>query len=83
MLKRMEAFWGSLKKSVVHFRDKEVPFGYKLLPILAFVYLIFPFDFVSDFIPFVGQVDDISLLTLSLLYFTKISESRRIKNAKN
>lgn len=37
-----------------------------LIPILALIYLIFPLDFVPDFIPIIGFVDDITLVLLSI-----------------
>ena len=33
----------------------------------AIVYAIVPFDFIPDFLPFVGQVDDLYLISLTLL----------------
>src|SRR5262249_37045156 len=38
----------------------------KLLVIGAIVYIITPIDFIPDFIPFFGQVDDVFLLLTAL-----------------
>jgi len=38
----------------------------KLLVAGAIAYIIMPFDFIPDFIPFLGEVDDVYLLVLAL-----------------
>jgi uncharacterized membrane protein YkvA (DUF1232 family) len=38
----------------------------KLLVVGAIVYIVTPIDLIPDFIPFLGQVDDVYLLVLSL-----------------
>ncbi|HET7622982.1 MAG TPA: YkvA family protein, partial [Gemmatimonadaceae bacterium] len=38
----------------------------KLMVVGAIVYIVTPIDLIPDFIPFVGQVDDVYLLVLSL-----------------
>ena len=46
------------------FWDRETPRGSKILIALALVYLLIPFDFVPDFIPFAGLVDDAIIVPL-------------------
>jgi len=48
-------------------KDSRVPLTEKTLFVAAIVYVISPLDFIPDFIPFVGQVDDIYLVALTLL----------------
>jgi uncharacterized membrane protein YkvA (DUF1232 family) len=48
-------------------KDKRVPTTDKALFAAAIVYVIMPLDFLPDFIPFVGQIDDIYLVALTLL----------------
>jgi uncharacterized membrane protein YkvA (DUF1232 family) len=43
-------------------RDHRVAMLDKLLVVGAIAYIVSPFDFIPDFIPFVGQVDDVFLL---------------------
>jgi uncharacterized membrane protein YkvA (DUF1232 family) len=38
----------------------------KLLVLGAIAYIVTPIDLIPDFIPFIGQVDDVYLLVLSL-----------------
>lgn len=48
-------------------RDSRVPTTEKALFAGAIIYAIVPLDFLPDFLPFIGQVDDIYLIALTLL----------------
>lgn len=48
-------------------KDVRVPTAEKALFIAAIVYVISPLDFIPDFFPFIGQVDDIYIVALTLL----------------
>lgn len=48
-------------------KDSRVPIAEKALFAAAIVYVIMPLDFIPDVFPFVGQVDDIYLVALTLL----------------
>jgi len=47
--------------------DKRVPVAEKALFAGAVIYALMPFDLIPDMIPFVGQVDDSYLISLTLL----------------
>lgn len=47
--------------------DSRVPRVERALFAAAIIYAIIPFDFIPDMIPFVGQVDDIFLISMTLL----------------
>ena len=47
--------------------DSRVPRTERALFAAAVVYAIIPFDFIPDMLPFIGQVDDIFLISLTLL----------------
>ena len=47
--------------------DPRVPRTERVLLAGAVIYAIIPFDFIPDMIPFVGQVDDLFLISLTLL----------------
>jgi uncharacterized membrane protein YkvA (DUF1232 family) len=48
-------------------KDNRVPIAEKALFAAAIVYVIMPLDFIPDVFPFIGQVDDIYLVALTLL----------------
>ncbi len=48
-------------------KDARVPAAEKALFLAAIVYVISPLDFIPDFFPFIGQVDDIYVVALTLL----------------
>ena len=47
--------------------DSRVPATERALVAGAIVYAIVPFDLIPDMIPFVGQIDDVYLIALTLL----------------
>src|SRR5438270_2696688 len=47
--------------------DSRVPRVERALLAGAVIYAIIPFDFIPDMIPFVGQIDDLFLISLTLL----------------
>ncbi len=49
--------------------DGRVPRGLKLLIPASLLYLLLPIDFVPDFIPVLGQLDDIAVILLALRLF--------------
>lgn len=48
-------------------KDSRVPTAEKALFLAAIVYVISPLDIIPDFFPFIGQVDDIYVVALTLL----------------
>jgi uncharacterized membrane protein YkvA (DUF1232 family) len=59
--------------------DPRVPAKERLLVAGAIVYAIMPFDFIPDMIPFVGQVDDVYLIALTLLRLMSVTEPRVVR----
>ena len=48
-------------------KDSRVPVAEKALFAAAIVYVIMPLDFIPDVFPFIGQIDDVYLVALTLL----------------
>ncbi|NOT59268.1 MAG: DUF1232 domain-containing protein [Acidobacteria bacterium] len=49
------------------FRDNRVPLAEKAFVAGAIVYVISPLDLIPDVLPFIGQVDDLYLVALTML----------------
>jgi uncharacterized membrane protein YkvA (DUF1232 family) len=47
--------------------DKRVPLTERALFAAAVIYAVIPFDFIPDMIPFIGQIDDLFLIALTVL----------------
>ncbi len=52
-------------------RDPRVPAQHKLVLGALAAYLAFPIDIIPDFIPVIGQMDDIAVLIFTLDWFIK------------
>jgi uncharacterized membrane protein YkvA (DUF1232 family) len=46
--------------------DRRVPQSAKILVAAALAYVVMPIDWIPDFIPFFGEIDDVFLLVMSL-----------------
>ena len=70
MLNRLKSVSRSLKREINVYRlvlkDSRTPRPAKLLLGLAIGYLLLPFDLIPDFIPVIGQLDDV-IIVLSLV----------------
>ena len=54
------------------FRDRRVSVLAKALLVSALAYLVWPLDLVPDFIPFVGEVDDVAVVLSGLWLFVRL-----------
>jgi len=76
---KVTEWWKKLKGSVALLFDKQVPWLYKLIPIASVLYLIYPFDFISDFFPVLGQLDDLTMIGGALAIFAKLAQQYKNK----
>lgn len=53
-------------------RDPRVPMWAKVVPFTPLAYLVMPFDFLPDFIPVIGQLDDITLIIMGMRLFEMV-----------
>lgn len=60
-------------------KDSRVPTAEKALFGAAIVYVLVPFDLLPDFFPFLGQVDDIYLVSLTLLRLVNRTDDRVVR----
>ena len=52
--------------------DKRTPLASKIFPWAALLYLLLPIDFVPDFLPLLGQLDDIGIIVLLISIAIKV-----------
>ena len=60
-------------------KDGRVPTAEKALFLAALVYVISPVDFIPDIFPFIGQVDDIYVVALTLLRLINRSDATVVR----
>src|SRR5215213_5708940 len=60
-------------------KDSRVPLAEKALFAAAIVYVIMPLDFIPDVFPFIGQIDDIYLVALTLLRLINRSDESIVR----
>lgn len=70
-------FWGEVWQQIrlvfYLIKDREVPIYLKALPFLGVVYMLFPIDIITDFVPVLGQLDDLTLLLIGAKVFIEMS----------
>ena len=59
--------------------DSRVPRTERALFAAAVIYAIVPLDFIPDMLPFVGQIDDIFLISMTLLRLIDRTDSRVVR----
>jgi uncharacterized membrane protein YkvA (DUF1232 family) len=75
--------WGGFLRFVIHLpsfiklftrlmRDSRVPAAVKLVPLGSIGYLILPTDLVPDFLPGLGQLDDLAVIVGGLKLFLRL-----------
>jgi uncharacterized membrane protein YkvA (DUF1232 family) len=63
---------GQARLAVRLLREPHVPWLVKAVPILALLYLVSPFDLAPDFLPLIGQVDDVVIVVAALESFLRL-----------
>ena len=59
--------------------DSRVPRTERALFAAAIIYAIIPFDFIPDMLPFVGQIDDLFLISMTLLRLIDRTDDRVVR----
>jgi uncharacterized membrane protein YkvA (DUF1232 family) len=55
------------------FRDSRVPVWTKAIPVLTLLYIVSPLDLIPDFIPVLGQMEDVAILGIGLNMFINLA----------
>jgi uncharacterized membrane protein YkvA (DUF1232 family) len=61
MLQRLKNVWHLYRIAA---RDPRTPMMAKAMPFAALLYLLWPLDVIPDFLPILGQADDIGMILL-------------------
>ena len=69
--------------SVRLMKDSRVPATERALVAGAIIYAIIPFDLIPDMIPFVGQIDDAYLISLTLLRLMERTDAKVVREHWN
>src|SRR4051812_22994665 len=85
-LKEFRAKVKSLKSQVltVYFvsKDKRLPFYIKMVAVFCVAYALSPIDFIPDFIPILGLLDDFIIIPLCLALIIKLTPHEIMESAK-
>jgi len=60
-------------------RDRRVAWWIKIIGLLPFIYLVSPIDFLPDFLPILGQMDDIAILYAGMRLFESLTPEYIVK----
>jgi uncharacterized membrane protein YkvA (DUF1232 family) len=60
-------------------KDGRVPLAEKALFVAAIIYFISPLDFIPDVLPFIGQIDDLYLIALTLVRLVSRTDERILR----
>ena len=60
-------------------KDARVPTAEKALFVAAILYFIMPIDLIPDIFPFIGQIDDVYLIALTLLRLVNRTDERVVR----
>ncbi len=50
-----------------------MPIYLKVLPFVGFLYTLFPFDLITDLVPVLGQLDDLTILLIGAKVFIEMA----------
>ena len=65
------------------YRDPRVPWYVKLIILFLLGYFISPIDLIPDFIPVVGYIDDILIISLTIYLIIKLIPSDVFQDCRN
>ena len=65
--------WQQIRLVFYLIKDREVPIYLKVLPFLGVLYALFPIDIITDIVPVLGQIDDLTLLLIGAKVFIEMS----------
>jgi len=73
------AFWRVFRLAWCLLRDGRVPLRSKLVLPAGLLYMVFPLDLLPDFFPALGQLDDLTVMFLSVLLFVRLCPAQVVR----
>lgn len=70
--------WEDIRLAWRLMMDPDVPIYLKAIPAAALLYVVSPIDFIVDWIPVLGQMDDIAVVAAGVSAFIKLSPPDRV-----
>ena len=87
MLKKLKAIGRKLKAEFVFYqrlqKHPQTPKLAKALLWLAIGYVLMPFDLIPDFLPIIGQLDELVIVPLLLYWALKLTPAEIINACRN
>lgn len=65
--------WQQVRLVFQLIKDREVPIYLKILPFAGILYTLFPIDLITDVIPVLGQLDDLTILLIGAKVFIEMA----------
>lgn len=65
--------WQQVRLVFQLLKDREVPIYLKILPFAGILYTLFPIDIITDVIPVLGQLDDLTILLIGAKVFIEMA----------
>lgn len=65
--------WQQVRLVFYLIRDSEVPIYLKVLPFVGVLYTLFPIDIITDVVPVLGQLDDLTILLIGSKVFIEMA----------
>ena len=59
-------FRAKLRLAIALMRDSHIPLVVRAIPALLLLYLAMPIDIIPDFIPVIGQLDDLAVMAIGV-----------------
>ncbi len=83
MFAKLKQFASTVKQELAFYRmlskHPNTPLSSKILLGAALAYLVMPFDLIPDFIPLLGQLDDVVIIPLLIYMALKLTPEDVIK----
>ncbi len=65
--------WQQIRLVFYLVKDRDVPIYLKVLPFLGILYTLFPIDLITDVVPVLGQLDDLTVLLIGAKVFIEMA----------